>query len=174
MPKAPEVMSGMRNPRSERLEKIREDTEAAYTAPSNVAQGEQETVYVSRVRRYRVQITCAPDIIDPFTGQRQIGRNLAIVFEDGVYRNREDRLHPERRALIDRTLQSNPYFGKFGQAGADFWLASEQNDAVQANKLKAAAATLKSLPKEVLEDFLAAALTPSDATDHKLPAPPTP
>lgn len=167
MGRQPQVISGMRNPRSERLEKIVKDTEESLKPPTDVPEGPNETVYVSSIRRYRVLLAAEPGTTDPFTGQKAGGRVDWAVFDEGVYRNKER--DPKKHKAINAKLQSNSRFGKFGQAGTDFWLASEQKASMESRRLKQAAETLRSLPKEVLDDFLAKALKPGDAVDHELP-----
>lgn len=171
--KQPEVISGMRPPRADRLEKIRQDTVIAQGVPDVPARDDAaETVYVSNVRRYRVQVACQPDVVDPLTGRRQAGRNIAAQFEDGVYRNRER--DPKRRTLIDAALQSNPEFGLFGGGPqVRFWLASQQEAAMREARLRAARDTLRALPAEAVEEFVAGVLaqSPGAKDDHEVTPP---
>jgi hypothetical protein len=150
----------MRAPREQRAADMDAKAVADAQLPEVEAQPDY-TVYVSRYTSYRVQITAPIDTIDPTTGQREKGRPIVAQFVEGVYRNnnRDEGV----RKLIDRTLQRNDLFGKPGQA--EFWLASEQKAMAEAAKLKAATETLKSLPKETLDAYIA-----SLKTDHELPA----
>lgn len=166
----PDVLDGMRAPRSVRLEAIQ--ARAAQPEVPNVVSAPGVTTYVSRYKRYRVQITAPQSGFNPVTGQPiPMGRELVAQFEEFVFRNTER--DPEARELIDRTLQSNPYFGKFnGGVNIHYWLADEQKAAQEAAKLNAALDTLKGLPKEALEQYVAQ-LTQGRESDHELP-PPTP
>jgi hypothetical protein len=167
---SPDVLDGMRAPRSVRLEDIHARA-AAGNGPAVPVDVDGVTTYVSRYKRYRVQITAPTSGINPITGQPfTTGRELVAQFEEHVFRNTER--DPEARALIDRTLQSNPYFGKFNTM-AHFWLSNEQRAATEAAKLKSALDTLKSLPKEALEQHLGQlGLGVNAVLDHKLPDPP--
>lgn len=168
----PEVLTGLRAPQAVRLE---EAQQRAATAPAGdflmPAAAAGFTVYMSKFKRYRVQITAPHSYTDPATGQvRAAGREFAAQFEDGVFIN--DERDPEFRALIDKTLQSNRYFGTFGST-AHFWLAEEQRKAVSEGRLRGAIATIKSLPAEALAAVMGE-LRQGAATDHQMPAPAVP
>jgi hypothetical protein len=124
------------------------------------------TVYVSKYRRYRVQITAPRTYTDPMGVRTSGGKMLVAMFDDGVYRNNER--DPKTRKLIDELLQANPYFGKFG-SNADFWLASEQQAQLEGAQVQSALNTLKALPRETVEQFVAE-LRQGDADDHTLPS----
>lgn len=163
---SPEVLAGTRGPRTERIDSMRAASEAAETEPVQVGpQRRNGTVYVSKFRRYRVQVTAPADVVDPLTGRKTRGVPVKAQFEDGVYVN--DTKDLELRAKIDTYLQENPYFGKYGSA-AEFWLASDQESTLKAAKLKSARDTLKSLPPEAVAAFVAE-LQQGDAEDHVLP-----
>ncbi len=164
----PEMLDGMRAPRSVRLEDMQRQAAAGEALPDPVAQ-DGVAVYVSKFKRYRVQITAPLHTVNPMTGQPiPGGRELVAQFEEGVFRNTES--DPEARDLIDRTLQRNKFFGRFG-SNADYWLASEQRDTLEKSRLKSALDTLKSLPREVVARFVAD-LQQGDAVDHKMPVAP--
>lgn len=176
MPPTPEVLTGLRAPRAVRLEDAmaRAGTpESAQGAPPlPVVEPDGPTVYVSKYPGYRVQITAPATFANPATGQKALaGKLLSAQFDEYVYRNTER--DPELRALIDRTLQSNPYFGKFGDGKAHYWLASDQKATMERAKIDNALKTLKSLPREVVEQHIAS-LKLGEAQDHELPpvAPP--
>lgn len=155
----PTMLDGMRAPRSVRLEEIRGAQEAETSVPA-AAPG--ISVYVSRYRRYRVQITAPQSYIGPDGRKNSGGKRLEAQFEDGVFRN--DAHDPKVRALIDESLQANKYFGAFGTM-AHFWLANDQKARTEARKLQAALDTLKSLPRDVVEQHMAE-LRQGDADDH--------
>lgn len=165
MPGAPDVLDGMRAPRAVRLESMAQRAATGEPLPEPIMPV-GVTVYVSKYSRYRVQITAPLVTVNPITGQPLAnGREIAAQFEEGVYRNTES--DPEYRELIDRTLQRNKFFGKFG-SGADYWLASEQKATLEDARIKSALATLKSLPQDVVAQFVAD-LQQGDLADHKLP-----
>jgi hypothetical protein len=168
-PYAPEVLTGMRAPRTVRLEEARAREAAATPESTQVTlppSAPGTVVYVSKFRRYRVQITAPTSYIDPTTGRRVSGgKRLEAQFEDGVYRNTSK--DPAIRKLIDEALQSNPHFGAFGSI-ADYWLASDQESKMQAARVASALDTLKTLPKETVEQYVAA-LKQGTAEDHELP-----
>lgn len=164
---SPDMIDGMRAPRSVRLDDIRKGSEALSALPTPGAAPAGVTVYVSPYRKYRVQVTAPRDYIGP-DGRRITGGKMIVAeFDEGVYRN-NDR-DPAVRALIDESLQANPYFGKFGGGPkVHFWLASDQHEAMEAGRIKAAVATLKSLPKEVVDEYL----RQGSGEDHELPPDP--
>lgn len=162
---SPDVLDGLRAPRAVRLESMAARAAAGEPLPQPLEQP-GVTVYVSKFRRYRVQITSPLHTVNPMTGQPiPGGRELVAQFDEGVFRNTE--ADPEARALIDQTLQRNKYFGKFG-SNADFWLASEQQATLESRRLETALATLRGLPKEAVERFVAD-LKQGTETDHALP-----
>lgn len=165
---SPDVLDGMRAPRAVRIEDMAQRAAAGEPLPQPVAQ-DGVTVYVSKYKRYRVQITAPLHTVNPLTGQPiPGGREIAAQFEEGVYRNNDS--DPEYRELIDRTLQRNKFFGRFG-SNSDFWLASDQKVTLENARIKSALDTLKSLPQDVVAQFVAD-LKQGEAADHKLPAVP--
>lgn len=164
---APAVLDGMRAPRSVRLEDIRAHGAMA-DEPRAVVESGDGTVYVSTYRRYRVQVTAPRSFTDPLGIKQAAGTMIVAVFDEGVYRNNHRDL--ETRALIDRVLQSNPHFGAFG-SGAHFWLASDQNARMEKARVASALNTLRSLPKDAVEKFVAD-LKAGNAEDHELPPAP--
>lgn len=169
----PEMLEGMRAPRSVRLEDIRKSTEAALNAPAPSPYAPAGvTVYVSPYRKYRVQITAPPRFSAPDGSGRTLpsGKMYVAEFEEGVFRN--NHRDAAVRTLFDEQLQSNPYFGRFGGGPkVHYWLASDQNATTEGARIQAALATLKALPKEVVDQYVAD-LHQGDADDHDLaPAP---
>ena len=165
----PDVLDGMRAPRSVRLEQIKANAEDNSLPEARV--GTDHTVYVSKYRRYRVQVSAPQTFIDPATGRKNsAGKMIAAIFDEGIYRNKER--DPKIREQIDEALQSNPYFGKFGST-AHFWLASEQNAVMERSRRQAAMDTLKSMPREAVEQFVAE-LRQGEAEDHELLPEPVP
>lgn len=160
---SPQILDGMRQPRSVRLEEIKGAQPEATPAVPVAAPGIR--VYVSRYRRYRVQITAPQSYIGPDGRKNTGGKMIVAQFEDGVFRN--DAHDPAVRALIDEGLQSNKYFGAFGTT-AHYWLADDQKARTEARQLQAALDTLKSLPRDVVEQHMAA-LRQGEAEDHELP-----
>lgn len=165
MPSSPEVIGGMRQPRSVRLDDIRKSTEAANALPTPALAADGITVYVSPYRKYRVQVTAPSGFIDPVSGRKNTGGKMYVAeFDEGVFRN--NHRDPAVRKLFDESLQSNPYFGKFGGGPkVDFWLATDQNATTEAARVKSAMATLKSLPPETVKAYMAE-LAQGTADDH--------
>lgn len=168
----PEVLDGMRAPRTVRLEEARARQAANPEPTQEVANrivasiDPTVTVYMSKYRRYRVQITAPRGVINSL-GQKEFGdAPLVAEFDEHIYRNNGRDLSV--RKMIDQALQANPYFGKFG-SNSEFWLLSEQKVAIEKKKLEQAAETLKALPREVVEQFVAN-LRQGDAEDHDLTA----
>jgi hypothetical protein len=162
----PDVLAGTRGPRTDRIEDMRQAAERAETEPVQVGpRRKQGTVYVSKFRRYRVQVTAPADVVDPLTGRKTRGIPVVAKFDEGVYVN--DTKDLTQRAAIDTFLQENPYFGKYG-SGAEFWLADDQESSIKAAKLKSARETLKSLPREAVAAFMAELQQGKDE-DHTLP-----
>lgn len=161
---APEVLDGQRAPRSVRLDDIRKGTASALNAlPVPQLAPEGVTVYVSSVRRYLVEVANTRAYNDA-DGVRIPARRVAAQFEEGVFRNNDH--DPAVRALVDRSLQMNKYFGKFGGGPmVHFWLASDQREKTETARIKGALDVLKSLPKEAIAEFLAQ----GQAEDHTLP-----
>jgi len=169
---SPDMLDGLRAPRAVRLEEMQAKAALAGQPIAVDGFGATSTVYVSKYKRYRVQITAPMTSVNPMTGQPiPMGRELVAQFEDHVYRNNDAALTPDERALIDKTLQGNRYFGQFN-TNAHFWLASEQKAAVEAAKLKSALDTMRSMPKEVVAQFVAE-LSQGEEVDHEMPPPPT-
>lgn len=161
----PEVISGTREPQAVRLERIA----SRPSAPTPVTADGPGTIYVSHARRYRVQITAPKSFVNPVTGQTTVaGEELVAQFEDHVFRN-DERFHrdPEVRAFVDKTLQSNRYFGPFNGA-SHFWLASDQRAKVEAKRREATRDYLKTLPADELKAIVAG-LEQGDADDHPMP-----
>jgi len=125
-----------------------------------------ETLYLSKFPAYRVTITSPGDIINPVTGQRTVQRGVTVQFKNGQYRNGTK--NKTTRKLIDDTLQKNSRFGKPGSDNPDYWLASDQEQAIKEARLNQARATLESLPEEVKAEFLATLKQGSEG-DHALP-----
>lgn len=169
MPAAPEVLTGMRAPRAVRMEAMAANAAAAAELPRATPSADPAVnVYVSRYRRYCVQIT-APQSYVGLDGRKVSGGEpLVAQFEDGVFRN--DHRDLAARKLIDETLRSNPYFGPFGSI-AHFWLSSDQNAQTEAARVQAALDTLRAMPKDALDAFVRE-LKQGDAEDHELPATP--
>lgn len=164
---APDMISGMRQPRSVRLEDIRKGTDAANELPSPRHAPDGITVYVSPYRRYRVQVTAPSAYIDPASGRKNTGGKMHVAeFEEGIFRN-NDR-DPKVRELFDDALQSNKYFGKFGGGPqVHFWLAKDQSEQMEAGRIRGALDTLKALPPEMVAEYMAQ-LTQGADEDHDL------
>jgi hypothetical protein len=162
---SPQVLDGMRAPRSVRLDDIRKSTEAANALPTPTALApEGVTVYISAIRRYLVEVQNTPSYVHE--GRRYPAKRIAAQFEDGVYRN--DHRDPAVRKLVDEALQSNPYFGRFGGGPkVHFWLANDQFKTTEAARVEAALKTLKSLPKDVVDGYIAE-LKQGEAADHDM------
>ncbi len=164
---APDILPGLRAPRSVRMEEMRQSTERAHATPTP-ASSTAFTTYVSKYRKYRVQVTSPQAYIDPASGRKVTGGKMLVAeFDEGVFRNNKREHTPVERKLIDESLQANPYFGTFGSS-AHFWLASEQNAKMEAARVKSALETLKSLPREQVEQFVAD-LKQGNAEDHVVP-----
>lgn len=163
----PEVLPGLRAPRTVRIEAMHAAAEAAQVAPSPAAGTAGISVYVSKYRRYRVQVTAPQSYVGPDGRKHSGGKRLEAQFDEGVFRN--DHRDPAVRALFDEALQANPYFGVFGSGSAHFWLASDQQARMEKARIESALNVLKSLPKETVEQY-AAALKQGAAADHALPA----
>jgi hypothetical protein len=156
-----EMIHGPRGPRSERLDSMRASAEARAQAPVGIeARG---TAYASAHKSYRTQITSPADIIDPYTGRRQVGKPVVAQFRDWYFVN--DVKDLATRKLVDEALQSNSRYGM----ALDFWKVEDQRKAATDKKVADARATLRSLPREVVLDFIAG-LETGTAEDHELPA----
>jgi hypothetical protein len=175
---SPEVLDGMRQPRSVRLEDIRRSTDAANALPTPNPALSQDgvTVYMSPSRRYLVEVQNIPAYVHE--GRRYPAKRIAAQFEDGIYRNgapgTDGYRKPEIKKLIDESLQSNRYFGAFTtnmSPAVHFWLASDMLAVTDAAKVKHAMDTLRSVPREQLEARLAE-LRQGDAEDHDFSAGP--
>lgn len=178
---APKVIAGMRGAIDTRMESMHE-IERAESNPElaqvTIAGLDEKkgTLYFSKFPSYRVQITSPGDSINPVTGQRTRQKGIVAVFKNGRYLNdgsvpgnlgANKKQKEELRAMIDRQLQDNFKFGAPGQG--DFWLATEQQRVIREKNLKSARATLKSLPKEVLDEFVGS-LKQGDKVDHSVEA----
>lgn len=159
---SPEVVDGMRQPRAVRLDDIRRSTDAAFAPP--VAAAEGASVYVSNSRSYLVEVQNVPSYVHE--GRRYPAKRIAAQFVDGVYRNTSK--DSKVRALIDEALQANPYFGRFGDSAAHFWLAADQNAVTKAASVKSALDVLKTMPRDQIEAYLAQ----GTAEDHVIAAQP--
>lgn len=167
----PTMIDGMRQPQSVRLEEARKQnavgldpaTVAATLAPAGV------NVYISHSRGYLVEVMNKRAFVHE--GERVPAQRVAAQFVEGVFRN--DHPDPEVRKLIDERLQRNKYFGKFGDGKAHFWLLADMQKATKAAQVKSALDTLKTLPREQVEQYLAD-LKQGDAEDHDLGAALTP
>lgn len=164
---SPQMIGGMRQPQSVRLEDMRKSTEAAFAPVTSALAPEGVTVYISSSRGYLVEVSNVPSFVHD--GRRIPAKRIAAQFVEGIYRN--NHRDPKTRALIDEALQTNPYFGKFN-AGPQvhFWLASEQFAVVEKARVNSAFNTLKSLPRETVEQFVAE-LQQGDSDDHVVSAP---
>ena len=170
MPKfAPKVLDGTRGPRDTRFEDMRSQSEAAFDATPAVMPKVDGTVYLSAFPGYMVQVTAPADLTDPITGRKTLGRPTKALFVEGRYVN--NARDPKLRAHIDEVLQGNSRFGKPG-AGADYWLAEDAIRMTRAASKASALATLRSMPKETVEQFIAE-LRQGDATDAVMPASPS-
>lgn len=162
---APDMLTGMRAPRSVRLEDMRQHAADGAALPTPFAAPEGVSVYVSTFPGYLVEVMNIPAYIDQ--GRRIPGKRIAAQFSGGVYRN--DHRDLATRKMIDEALQANPYFGAFGAGPkVHFWLASDQRTVVEAARVRSALTTLKSIPKDVLDKYVAE-LAQGDADDHELP-----
>lgn len=163
----PEVLSGLRAPRTVRVEDMRAVAESAQAIPSPAPSGDPSvTVYVSKYRRYRVQVTAPQSYVGPDGRKHSGGKRMEAQFDEGVFRN--DNRDPEVRRIFNESLQTNPYFGIFGNGAAHYWLASDQQAQTENARISSALNVLKSLPKETVEQF-AAALKTGQSIDHALP-----
>lgn len=168
----PEVIPGLRPPRTTRMDSMAAVADAGRAIPTPALSADPAvTVYVSATRRYRVEVAAPTQAVDPVTGRKLTTRKrITAEFEEGVYRNKHR--DPTIRAIIDAELQANPYFGPFGST-AHFWLASEQQAKAEQKRVDSALATLKSLPREQVEQYIAA-LKQGEAADHALASAPAP
>ena len=165
---APKVLDGTRGPKADRLDEMRAQAEEPLAAPLPDATKVDGTVYLSPFPSYCVQVTAPADLIDPVTGRKTIGRPTRAQFAEGRYvNNARDR---KVRDHIDEVLQMNSRFGRPG-SGADYWLATDARRMAQAAAKAGALATLRSLPKEAVDQFLAE-LRQGEATDITMPAVP--
>lgn len=162
-PAAPEMLTGMRAPQSVRLEEARQRAaDGGAAVPTPFAAPEGVSVYVSTFPGYLVEVMNIPAYVDQ--GRRVPGKRIAAQFSGGVYRN--DHRDLATRKMIDEALQANPYFGAFGAGPkVHFWLAADQQKVVEAARVKSALSTLKSIPKDVLDKYVAE-LAQGDADDH--------
>jgi len=166
---APKVLDGTRGPRATRFEDMRSRSEVAFDATPAVMPKVDGTVYLSAFPGYMVQVTAPADLTDPITGRKTLGRPTKALFVEGRYVN--NARDPKLRAHIDEVLQGNSRFGKPG-AGADYWLAEDAIRMTRAASKASALATLRSMPKETVEQFIAE-LRQGDATDAVMPASPS-
>ena len=176
---APKVIAGMRGAIDTRMESMQEmekrESNPELTQVTIAGLDEKEgTLYFSRFPNYRVQITSPGDSINPVTGQRTRQKGIVAVFKNGRYFNdgsgikgATKKQRQELRAMIDRQMQDNFKFGSPRQG--DFWLATEQQRVMQEKSLESARATLKSLPKEVLDEFVGS-LKQGEKIDHSVEA----
>jgi hypothetical protein len=173
MSRNPRILDGTRGPKADRIDDMRARSEALPDPLAGQA-GRPEvdgTVYLSPFGSYRVQITAQPDVTDPITGRKTIGRPTAAVFQDGRYVN--NARDPKLRAYIDEVLQQNKRFGRPG-SGADYWLATDARRMAQAAAKASATATLRQLARENPAELsqLIAELKQGDAADITMPTAP--
>ena len=168
---APKVLDGTRGPKADRIDDMRAGSEAAFE-PSLAIPKVDGTVYLSMYPMYRIQVTAPADITDPITGRKTIGRPTVAAFAEGRYVNNAK--DPKLRKHIDEVLQSNSRFGKPG-SGCDFWLAEDAIRMTKAAAVANAKATLRQLAQSNPDEFreVVAAIQQGDATDEKMPAPPS-
>lgn len=138
---APEVLTGQRPTGAQRMDLIRaaaarQERGAELTQAPFAAEG--TTLYQSRIRRYRVQITAPGDVTDRYTGRVEKGKPIAAQFDDFYYVNAAR--DPEVRKLIDQALQENYYFG----LTSDFWLASEKTQQIVKASIDSAVHAIRS------------------------------
>lgn len=167
---APSMIQGMRQPQSVRLEEARAKQAAAGGAldPAAIAAAiapEGVNVYISTSRSYLVEVKNTRAFVQD--GERIPAQRIAAQFVDGVFRN--DHEDPAIRKLIDERLQKNKYFGRFGDGKAHFWLLSDMRRSTEEARIKNALDTLRSLPREQVEQYVAD-LRQGDAEDHDLSA----
>jgi len=164
---APVMIEGMR-PSGEVRQKAAKAAEAAQVeqASGRIPASSEDlgTVYQSKFRRYRVQVTATPDYIDPLTGRKIVGRQIVATFQEGVWINRAKDM--EERAMVDKALQSNPWFG----LGRDFWLSDERKALDDKRKIADSVEAFKANPEAVRA--LVSELAASGAIDFTLPPPP--
>lgn len=167
---APKVIAGMRAPRDTRMESMaeveRNESNPELTQVIAAHDPKKGTLYCSKFPGYRVQITSPEDTINPATGHRTKVKGIAAIFKNGRYLN--DTKDKRLRKLIDDKLQENSRFGKPDKS--DYWLATEQDKAVEEKQLADARRTLEAMPKEAVVEFMAT-LKKSDAADHDLTPP---
>jgi len=169
MPKfTPKVLDGSRGPRADRMDDMRAQSEVAFDATPAEAPKVDGTVYLSMFPAYCVQVTAPADLTDPVTGRKTIGRPTRAMFQEGRYVN--NARDPKVRKHIDEVLQSNSRFGRPG-SGADYWLAADAVRMAQAAAKAGALVTLRSMPREAVEQFIAE-LKQGDASDVVMPAAP--
>lgn len=140
----PVMIDGMRGPRQERArqEGLYKSTYSPLS-PEQLVDPGKGTVYESKHRRYRVQVTTTPDTKDPNTGQVVAARQIVAKFDDFYYVNREE--NPALREMIDKTLQRNLWYG----LNRDFWLAKDKRSADDARKIAEARDAFKENPAAV-------------------------
>ena len=182
-------MDGTRGPRADHIDEIRAraseelDPALGLTAAPKV----DGTVYLTHFPSYCVQISAAPDVTDPITGRKTVGRPVRAMFAEGRYVNNAkdprklyDSVDADGNAVkltmrqwIDEVLQKNSRFGKPG-SGADYWLATDAVRMAQAAAKASAKATLRSLAKQNPDELkqLLSELTQGEDVDVKMPAPP--
>lgn len=170
---APKVLDGTRGPKSDRMDDMRAQADAA-PDPLTLHAGRPKvdgTVYLSMYPSYCVQVTAPADLVDAVTGRKTPGRPVKALFSEGRYVN--NARDPKVRAHIDEVLQANSRFGKPG-SGADYWLAEDAQRMAQAAAKANATATLRQLARQNPEELkqLIAELSQGEATDVKMPAPP--
>jgi len=138
----PVMIEGMRGPADAR-KRYEAEFKAKYIPiqPDDYITPEQGTVYQSRHRRYRIQVTTVPDTKYADTGRLVPGKSIVAKFDEYFWVNRE--VDPEKRKMIDDALQSNPWFG----SNKDFWLAAEKRKTDDAARIESAKESFKRNPE---------------------------
>lgn len=155
---APEVLTGTRPTGAQRMDLIRAAAtraeRSAELAQAPIA-AEGTTLYQSRYRRYRVQITAPGDVTDRYTGRVEKGKPIAAQFDDFYYVNAVK--DPEVHKLIDDALMANFYYGLM----SDFWLAKDKTAQIvkasidsAVHAIRANMALIKDTQPEVMHDLL--------------------
>lgn len=166
---SPKVFTDMREPLSVQMESM-SLTPTGPRVPNLLPTADDgRTVYMSTSARYRVQITAPKSFMGLDGIKTSGGQMLYAQFEDGRYKNHGR--DAEEIALIDRQLQRNKYFGKFGGGPlVHYWLANDQREKTEKARKENAIKTLKTMPREELEQALSE-LKAGEAVDHELPPP---
>lgn len=166
---SPKVFTDLREPLSVQMETMTLTPTGPQIPQLLPATDDGRTVYMSSTMRLRVQITAPRSFMGLDGIKSSGGRMLYAQFENGRYKNHGR--DAEEIALIDRELQRNKYFGKFGGGPmVQYWLANDQREQIEKSRKEGAIKALKSMPREELEQALNE-LRASEAEDHELPPP---